>query len=255
MRLAARLAGEHGLTERSNTFDRRAVLQEFAAAAAQGARVAAVRDRADWFVDRGEVLRTRNDEMTTQDLVGCERRLIDSALGRIDAGCAIVSEGEIARAVASADRRLTDEQAEVVRLTASSGHGVQVVEALAGTGKTYTAGVLRSLYERAGYRVVGLAPTGRGARELTEDAGISACTIDRALLDIEQLGAGLPEGCVDRARRGRDGADSSDRAIVGARGARGGEGDRYRGLGSASLRARWRLAASCWRASRGAAAD
>ena len=60
---------------------------------------------------------------------------------------------------------MTDEQAEVVRATASSGHGVQVVEALAGTGKTYTAGVLRSLYEGAGYRVVGLAPTGRGARD------------------------------------------------------------------------------------------
>ena len=134
--------------------------------------------------------------MTTQDLVGCERRLIDSALGRIDAGCAVVPEGEVARALASADRRLTDEQAEVVRLTASSGHGVQVVEALAGTGKTYTAGVLRSLYEAAGYRVVGLAPTGRGARELTEDAGIPACTIDRALVDIEQLGGSFPEGCV-----------------------------------------------------------
>ena len=194
--LAARLAGEHGLTERSNTFDQRAVLQEFAAAAVQGARVAKVRDRADWFVDRGEVLRTRSEAMTTQDLVGCERRLIDSALGRIDAGCAVVAESEVARALASADRRLTDEQAEVVRLTASSGHGVQVVEALAGTGKTYTAGVLRSLYEAAGYRVVGLAPTGRGARELTEDAGIPACTIDRALLDIEQLGGSFPEGCV-----------------------------------------------------------
>jgi len=194
--LAARLAGEHGLTERSNTFDQRAVLQEFAAAAVQGAPVAAVRDRADWFVDRGEVLRTRNDEMTTQDLVGCEKRLIDSALGRIDAGCAVVPEGQVARALGSADRRLTDEQAEVVRLTARSGHGVQVIEALAGTGKTYTAGVLRSLYEGVGYRVVGLAPTGRGARELTEDAGIAACTIDRALVDIEQLGGSFPEGCV-----------------------------------------------------------
>jgi conjugative relaxase-like TrwC/TraI family protein len=195
-RLAAKLAGEHGLTERSNTFDERAVLQEFAQEAAQGARVGEVRDRADWFVRRDEVLRTWTGEMTTADLVGCEQRLIDSALERVDAGCAVVPEGEIARVLASADRRLTEEQTEVVRATASCGHGVQVVEALAGTGKTYTAGVLRSLYESAGYRVVGLAPTGRGARELTEDAGIPAWTIDRALLDIEQLGGSLPERCV-----------------------------------------------------------
>ena len=111
-RLAARLAGEHGLTERSNTFDQRAVLQEFAQAAAQGARVAAVRERADWFVNRDDVLRTQNGEMTTADLVGCERRPIVSALERIDAGCGIVPEGEIARALAAADGRLTDEQAE-----------------------------------------------------------------------------------------------------------------------------------------------
>jgi conjugative relaxase-like TrwC/TraI family protein len=195
-RLAARLAGEHGLTERSNTFDQRAVLQEFAQAAAQGARVPEVRGRSDWFVDRQDVLRTRSGEMTTQDLVGCERQLIDSALGRIDAGCAVVPEGDVARALAAADRRLTDEQAEIVRVTASTGHGVQVVEALAGTGKTYTAGVLRSLYEAAGYSVLGLAPTGRAARELADDAGIPASTIDRALVDIEQLGASLPERCV-----------------------------------------------------------
>jgi ATP-dependent exoDNAse (exonuclease V) alpha subunit len=36
--------------------------------------------------------------------------------------------------------------------------------------------------------VLGLAPTGRGARELTDEAGITGCTIDRALIDIEQLG-------------------------------------------------------------------
>ena len=102
----------------------------------------------------------------------------------------------IERALAGADRPLTDEQEQVVRGCASSGHGVDVVEALAGTGKTYTAGVLRSVYEAAGYRVLGLAPTGRGARELTDEAGIAACTIDRALIDIEQLGDGFAERTV-----------------------------------------------------------
>ena len=42
---------------------------------------------------------------------------------------------------------------------AASGRGVDVVEALAGTGKTYTAGVLRAVYEDAGYPVIGVAPT------------------------------------------------------------------------------------------------
>ena len=134
--------------------------------------------------------------MTTENLVECERRLIDAAAGRAGEGCAIVPAGMIDRAVARADRPLTSEQEQVVRGCASSGHGVDVVEALAGTGKTYTAGILRSVYEAAGYRVVGLAPTGRGARELTDEAGIAACTIDRALIDIEQLGVGFAERTV-----------------------------------------------------------
>ena len=102
----------------------------------------------------------------------------------------------IDRALAGANRPLTREQEQVVAGCASSGHGVDVVEALAGTGKTYTAGILRSVYEGAGYRVLGLAPTGRGARELTDEAGVVACTIDRALIDIEQLGDGLAERTV-----------------------------------------------------------
>jgi conjugative relaxase-like TrwC/TraI family protein len=195
-RLADRLAGEHGLTERSNTFDEREVLQEFAQAAAQGARVPAVRERADWFRGRGDILRTHDGEMTTRDLVDCERRLIESAADRVGQGCGVVDDRVVERALAAADRPLTDEQEEVVRECARSGNGVQVVEALAGTGKTYTAGVLRAVFEDAGHRVIGLAPTGRGARELTDEAGIAAVTVDRALVEIEELGARFPRGSV-----------------------------------------------------------
>ena len=80
-----------------------------------------------------------------------------------------------------------------MRATVSAGHGVDVIEALAGTGKTYTAGVLREVYESAGYKVLGVAPTGRAARELTEQAGIPSRTLDRLLIDLEQLGDELPQ--------------------------------------------------------------
>jgi AAA domain-containing protein len=73
---------------------------------------------------------------------------------------------------------------------------VEVVEALAGTGKTYTAGVLRAVYKAAGHEVLGVAPTGRAARELTEQAGIPARTLDRLLIDLDQLGDRLPRRCV-----------------------------------------------------------
>jgi hypothetical protein len=80
--LGDRLASPIGLTERSNTFDERAVLQEFAAAADQGALVGELRAQAERFARREDVLRTRRGEMTAAELLACERRLIEAAVAR-----------------------------------------------------------------------------------------------------------------------------------------------------------------------------
>ncbi len=194
--LGDHLGSPRGLTELSNTFDERIVLQEFAAAARQGALVGEVRGQAERFAARGDVLATDRGEMTTAELVACERRLIAAAVGRAGEGSGTVDASHVERVIAAADRPLTIEQAEAVRSTVSSGHGVTVIQALAGTGKTYTAGVLRQVYESAAYEVLGAAPTGRAARELTEEAGVPARTLDRLLIDLEQLGDELPQGCV-----------------------------------------------------------
>jgi len=84
--LADHLAGPDGLTAKSNTFDERAVLQEFAASAVQGAVVSEVRERAERFAERADVIATSRGEMTTAELVDCERRLIAAAVGRPGGG-------------------------------------------------------------------------------------------------------------------------------------------------------------------------
>ncbi|MGA2455742.1 MAG: MobF family relaxase [Solirubrobacteraceae bacterium] len=190
------LAGAEGLTERTNTFDEHPVLQEFAVAARQGALVPEVRAQGQRFAERADIIPTARGEMTTAELISCERRLIASAIGRAGEGAGIVDSSLVDRALAGADRPLNADQASAVRAVLSNGHGVSVIQALAGTGKTYTAGVLRQVYERAGYEVLGVAPTGRGTRELTEEAGVAARTLDRLLIDVEMLGAELPQGCV-----------------------------------------------------------
>ncbi len=186
--LGARLTGAGGLTERSNTFDERAVLQEFAAAAGAGALVGKVCGQAERFAERGDVIATRGGGMTTAELVAVERRLIEAVVGRAGEGVGIVDPSLAERAITAADRPLTAEQAAAVRAVTGAGHGVSVIQALAGTGKTYTAGVLRQVYGSAGYTVLGVAPTGRAVRELAEEAGIPTRTLDRLLLDLEQLG-------------------------------------------------------------------
>ena len=81
-----------------------------------------------------------------------------------------------------------------MRAVTGSGNGVDVIEARAGTGKTFIAGILRQVYQRAGYRVIGVAPTGRAARELSDEAGLKARTVDRLLLDLASAAAALARG-------------------------------------------------------------
>jgi conjugative relaxase-like TrwC/TraI family protein len=194
--LGDRLASAEGLTARNNTFDERPVLQEFAAGARAGALVSEVRGQAARFAERGDVLATHRGRLTTTELVACEQRLIAAAIGRAGEKTGVVQPSLVDRAIAVAGRPLTAGQASAVRTAVSSGHGVTVIQALAGTGKTYTAGALRAVYERAGYEVLGVAPTGRAARELTEQSGIPARTLDQLLIDLDELGDELPQRCV-----------------------------------------------------------
>ncbi len=190
------LAGPAGLTEHANTFDQRAVLREFAAAARQGARAGGVRAMAERFTARKDVLETARGEMSTAELVGVERRLIAAMVGRAKENCCILHDDLAEQAIAGAPRPLTGEQAQAVREVTGSGAGVSVIEALAGTGKTYTAGVLRETYQAAGKQVLGVAPTGRAVRELAEEAGIQTRTLDGLLADLQREDRGLPRGCV-----------------------------------------------------------
>jgi hypothetical protein len=189
------LAGPAGLTEKANTFDERAVLRAHAQAARQGASVGQLRERAADFASRGDVTHVRRGEMTTAELVGVERALIASAQGRMRDGTGRVDEATAVRAIAVCEREMTSEQRAAVLAAVTSGDGVQVIEALAGTGKTYTAGVLAHVYRQAGYRVLGVAPTGRAARELNDEAGIPSRTLASIVLRIGN-GAELPRGCV-----------------------------------------------------------
>jgi conjugative relaxase-like TrwC/TraI family protein len=193
--LGDRLAGAAGLTELQNTFDQRAVLRAFAEDAQQGARIRALIERGDRFGERQDVLLTERGELTTAELVAVERRLIAAAQGRAGEGIARINPQAVSVALGQCGRALNDGQRKAVEATVASGHGVQVIEALAGTGKTYTAGVLRYVYQHAGYEVVGVAPTGRAVRELTEVAGLPSRTLDSLLASLE-CGYALPAGGV-----------------------------------------------------------
>jgi conjugative relaxase-like TrwC/TraI family protein len=194
--LGDQLAGPEGLTERTNTFDDREVLQRFASEAMSGITVAAARAHAERFARRPDVIHTARGEMTTTELVERERALIDAALARAGTGIGVIDMRLVRQTISGGAASLTNEQVAAVTDCIYKGDGVSVIEALAGTGKTFTARALGEIYERAGYEVLGVAPTARAARELSEQARIPSRTLDRLLLDIQQLGDAVPGRCV-----------------------------------------------------------
>ena len=94
--------------------------------------------------------------------------------------------GVIARhqEAALASRALRDDQRAALEHAVSAG-GLKLVEGRAGTGKSYTLAAVREAHERAGYRVVGLAPTNAVAQDLKGDGFNEASTVHAALFAIK----------------------------------------------------------------------
>jgi conjugative relaxase-like TrwC/TraI family protein len=188
--IGAFLAGPAGLTAQRNSFDARHVVVELAATHPDGARIADVEAAARAFLRRGDVVALAtagNDRRyTTASLLARERRIVSDAVRGQRTGTAMVERDLVNQALAALPMWLSDEQVAAVRAIATSGSTVEVVEALAGTGKTTVAGALAAVYQQAGYRVIGAAPTGRAARELSSRAGVPASTLHRLVEDLRR---------------------------------------------------------------------
>jgi len=81
-------------------------------------------------------------------------------------------------------RTLRDDQRAAFEHAVSDG-GLKLVEGRAGTGKSYTLAAVRDAHERAGHRVVGLAPTNAVAQDLKADGFREAGTVHSALFGIK----------------------------------------------------------------------
>ena len=85
---------------------------------------------------------------------------------------------------------LTDGQKEAVKLILSAKDRTIGVQGYAGTGKTTMLDRARTLAEKNGYRIVGLAPSASAVQTLASEAGIESETLQRFLA----RNAGVAEG-------------------------------------------------------------
>jgi ATP-dependent exoDNAse (exonuclease V) alpha subunit len=153
--------------------------------------------RADAFLERADVVEvttTSERRFTTTELLKLETELLDSAERRREQDVGVASE--IARDGALGDRpALAAEQRGLVERLIGDGHGVEVVRAPAGTGKTYALDAARDAWQRTGIPVMGCALSARAACELRDQARIDTTTIARLRHALDH-GAQLERGGV-----------------------------------------------------------
>jgi ATP-dependent exoDNAse (exonuclease V) alpha subunit len=161
-------------------------------ASSQGAELAQLERATSSYLRDGSVVPLgrvdQEHRFATRELLACEWEIVDGVERRASERTAMLHPRVPDLTLADQDVSLSHEQLETVRALATDGRGVSILQALAGTGKTRVLAALAQVYAGAGYRVIGLAPTARAARELGDAAGIPAYTIQRLLLELRQTG-------------------------------------------------------------------
>ncbi|MFL6238832.1 MAG: MobF family relaxase [Actinomycetes bacterium] len=108
-----------------------------------------------------------------------ELRIIDRAILGQRRGFAVVDDEPVRAACRT--RGLDGMQTAAIRILTTGGDFLSVLVAPAGSGKTTAIGAAAAAWNRAGYRVVGLAPSARAAKELADATGSPADTVAKLL--------------------------------------------------------------------------
>lgn len=189
-----RLLSPKGLTAQASTFGRQDIVKALGDQLKAGAAGELEQLAERFLAERAvpvvtDVARADERRWSTPELLALERRLVAGATSRQDEACAIVDRELATEAVersARAGVRLGLDQEAMVRGILTDGQGVSVVVGQAGTGKTTATDAARYGFERAGFELVGLAPTGIAAQQLNRDTGMVTSTVDAFLGELRR---------------------------------------------------------------------
>lgn len=186
--LLERLSSPVGLTETRSTFDHRDVLRRLIDDLPAGIPLDVVESMASEYLRRPEVVAVGWKERTgttfsTTELMALEWDLVDLATSGFIPGAGIATAGALAAALETR-RSISGEQAEAVTAMCTSGRGVDVLVAAAGTGKTFSLDAAREAWQRSGKNVIGCALSASAAHELQAGSGIRSMTIARLSNDL-----------------------------------------------------------------------
>jgi len=194
------IGGMTGVTKESSTFDRRDVLRAWCEQHTPGASVERIEKLTDRWLASPHATRleeekpspTSGPRYSTPSMLQTEQELVDTAKQRLRTGVGVADIPHVDAALAERPE-LSSEQQHAIRALTTSGDGIQVLRAAAGTGKTYALEAARAAWQASDQHVVGCALSARAARELQEQTAIPSITIAKLLGDLSQGWA--PEPC------------------------------------------------------------
>jgi conjugative relaxase-like TrwC/TraI family protein len=195
--VGATVLGARGVTARSSSFDRRALLRAVCEAVPAGAVVSVmslrglateiVRD--DAVVPLVSTAPADIRRYSTADLLATEGSALCTAISRAEERLAVVAP-ELVEATLD-DSGLSRDQEAAVRRLLSSGAGVEVIVGPAGAGKTAALRAAQLAWQAAGVEVRGVALAAIAARTLQSGTGISSQSLTRL---IHAMRRGDPDG-------------------------------------------------------------
>ncbi len=124
------------------------------------------------------VPRASEQAYATADVISTElaiEQAVERGVENLEAArvTAEVAAGAVARQGAVLGSPLTPGQQAAVMGIATSGRGVELVEGVAGSGKTTVMAAVRDAFESAGFTVVGTSTSGQAAGTLGREAGLA----------------------------------------------------------------------------------
>jgi len=197
---AATVAGVIGVTREHASFDRRDAIRAWCEHHQQGASVERIEEVTDRWLDSRHTVKLSDDDpsglkvarYSTPQMLRAEQELLTDARERTDAGVGVADERALDHALAERPE-LTSEQQQLVRALTTTGDGVHVVRAPAGTGKTYALEAAHAAWKHSGLRAQGCALSARAARELQEQTAIPSQTIHQLRSDISRYADTPPD--------------------------------------------------------------
>jgi len=113
---------------------------------------------------------------STQQMLAMEAQVVEAVAQGRDAGMAMVNP-QLVEAALARHPTLTLDQVEMVRAITTTGHGIEAVVGPPGSGKTFALSVAREIWNDAGYRLQGVAPSGKAAVGLGQASGMDSTTL------------------------------------------------------------------------------